>query len=348
MEVFAGLPLPHRPPHRPAARLPARDRRARQHADHGRSPTTAPAPRAARPAPRTRRSSSTTPRSRSRTAWPGSTSSAARPPSTTTRGAGPGPATRRSAAGSGRPTAAASSDPFLVHWPQGITARGEVRTQYAHIIDMVPTVLDALGIEPPATIRGVTQAPIHGVSFAHTFDDADAPTPAPHAVLRDVRPPRHLPRRLAGGLPVARARRSPRPASAVRHADHGRDAGRARRQRLGALPRRRGLRGEPRRRRRAPRQAHRADRPVVRRGRQVRRAADRRQRPGTADDRTPADHRGRGPATRSGPAPSRCRSPPRPRVLNRPHSITADTRTTPHSSSAQAPTSSPSWSRTSW
>jgi arylsulfatase len=69
-----------------------------------------------------------------------------------------------------------ASDPFLVHWPQGIEARGEIREQYAHIIDMVPTVLDALGVEPPATIRGVTQAPIHGVSFAHTFDDPAAPT----------------------------------------------------------------------------------------------------------------------------------------------------------------------------
>jgi arylsulfatase A-like enzyme len=69
-----------------------------------------------------------------------------------------------------------SSDPFLVHWPQGIQARGEIRDQYAHVIDMVPTVLDVLGAEAPATIRGVTQAPIHGVSFAHTFDDPAAPT----------------------------------------------------------------------------------------------------------------------------------------------------------------------------
>ena len=68
------------------------------------------------------------------------------------------------------------SDPFLVCWPQGIKARGEVRAQYAHIIDMVPTVLDVLGIEPPREIRGVTQSPIHGVSFAHTFDDPAAPT----------------------------------------------------------------------------------------------------------------------------------------------------------------------------
>ena len=69
-----------------------------------------------------------------------------------------------------------SSDPFLVHWPAGITAHGAVRTQYAHIIDMVPTVLDALGLQPPATVRGVTQSPIQGVSFADSFDDPAAPT----------------------------------------------------------------------------------------------------------------------------------------------------------------------------
>ncbi|MDI2124998.1 arylsulfatase [Yinghuangia seranimata] len=69
-----------------------------------------------------------------------------------------------------------ASDPFLVHWPRGIKARGEVRTQYAHLIDMVPTVLDVLGVEPPETIKGVTQSPLHGVSFAHTFDDASAPS----------------------------------------------------------------------------------------------------------------------------------------------------------------------------
>ena len=69
-----------------------------------------------------------------------------------------------------------ASDPFIVSWPRRITARGEVRTQYAHIIDMVPTVLDLLGIEPPKAIRGVTQSPLHGVSFARTLDDAAAET----------------------------------------------------------------------------------------------------------------------------------------------------------------------------
>jgi len=65
------------------------------------------------------------------------------------------------------------SDPFIVSWPSRFKARGEIRTQYAHAIDMVPTVLEALGIEPPTQIKGVTQSPIEGVSFAETFDDAD-------------------------------------------------------------------------------------------------------------------------------------------------------------------------------
>jgi arylsulfatase A-like enzyme len=67
-----------------------------------------------------------------------------------------------------------ASDPFIVSWPTRIKAKGEVRTQYAHIIDMVPTVLDLLDVRPPAAIRGITQSPMHGVSFAHTLDDAAA------------------------------------------------------------------------------------------------------------------------------------------------------------------------------
>ena len=71
-----------------------------------------------------------------------------------------------------------STDPFVLAWPAGIAARGEVRTQYAHAIDMVPTVLDALGIQPPEAIRGVPQTPLEGVSFAHTFDDAERARPS--------------------------------------------------------------------------------------------------------------------------------------------------------------------------
>ncbi len=68
------------------------------------------------------------------------------------------------------------TDPFIVHWPKGIKAKGEVRAHYAHAVDMVPTVLEAIGVTPPASINGIAQAPIEGVSFAHTFDDNRAST----------------------------------------------------------------------------------------------------------------------------------------------------------------------------
>ncbi len=69
-----------------------------------------------------------------------------------------------------------STDPFIVAWPRSIKARNEVRHQYAHAIDLMPTVLEALGIEPPDAVRGVTQSPLEGVSFAHTFDKPEAAT----------------------------------------------------------------------------------------------------------------------------------------------------------------------------
>ncbi len=66
------------------------------------------------------------------------------------------------------------TDPLIVSWPAGIRARGEVRHQYAHAIDVMPTLLDAIGIEPPTHIRSVEQSPVHGVSLAATFDDPAA------------------------------------------------------------------------------------------------------------------------------------------------------------------------------
>jgi len=68
------------------------------------------------------------------------------------------------------------ADPLVVHWPAGMGARGEVRRQYVHAIDLVPTLLDVIGIDAPAAIDGVAQSPIEGVSFAHTLDDAGAAT----------------------------------------------------------------------------------------------------------------------------------------------------------------------------
>ena len=66
------------------------------------------------------------------------------------------------------------ADPCIVHWPARIKAKGEVRGQYIHAIDVTPTILDVLGVDPPHEIRGVQQSPIQGRSFAHTFDDPSA------------------------------------------------------------------------------------------------------------------------------------------------------------------------------
>ncbi len=66
------------------------------------------------------------------------------------------------------------ADPLIVHWPRGFDAKGEIRSQYLHAIDLVPTVLECLELEPPAQIRGVTQSPIQGVSFKAALHDANA------------------------------------------------------------------------------------------------------------------------------------------------------------------------------
>ena len=67
--------------------------------------------------------------------------------------------------------------PMVIHWPKGIKAKGEVRNQYHHSVDIVPTILEACGLEMPKTYRGVEQYPLSGVSMKYTFDaKPDAPT----------------------------------------------------------------------------------------------------------------------------------------------------------------------------
>ena len=67
-----------------------------------------------------------------------------------------------------------TADPCIVSWPAGMKAKGEIREQYHHAIDLVPTVLDCLGVEAPQTIKGHVQSDFDGVSMRYSFDDAKA------------------------------------------------------------------------------------------------------------------------------------------------------------------------------
>ncbi|MFI7062485.1 arylsulfatase [Kribbella sp. NPDC050124] len=69
-----------------------------------------------------------------------------------------------------------TSDPCIISWPQGIKARGELREQYHHAIDLVPTILDVLGVEAPGTIAGHQQSHFDGISMRYSFDSASLPS----------------------------------------------------------------------------------------------------------------------------------------------------------------------------
>ena len=67
-------------------------------------------------------------------------------------------------------------DPLVISWPAGIKAKGEVRNQYHHAVDIVPTILECCGVEFPDEVLGYSQTPLPGVSMAYSFEKADAPT----------------------------------------------------------------------------------------------------------------------------------------------------------------------------
>jgi arylsulfatase len=71
------------------------------------------------------------------------------------------------------------ADACILSWPKGMKSRNEIRHQYHHAIDIVPTILAATGIESPPVVNGYTQSPIQGVSMSYSFDDAKAPTTHP-------------------------------------------------------------------------------------------------------------------------------------------------------------------------
>ncbi len=65
---------------------------------------------------------------------------------------------------------------MVIHWPKGITAKGELRSQWHHVIDITPTILEAAGLPEPKSVNGTPQTPIEGVSLAYTFADPKAPS----------------------------------------------------------------------------------------------------------------------------------------------------------------------------
>jgi arylsulfatase A-like enzyme len=66
-------------------------------------------------------------------------------------------------------------NPTIVHWPQGIKDKGEIRSQFHHVIDVAPTILEAAGLPQPLAVNGVQQRPIEGVSMLYAFNEAKAP-----------------------------------------------------------------------------------------------------------------------------------------------------------------------------
>jgi len=67
-------------------------------------------------------------------------------------------------------------DPLIISWPKGIKARGELRSQYYHCTDLMPTILEVCGVTMPEVVNGMKQQPLAGVSMVSSFDNANAPT----------------------------------------------------------------------------------------------------------------------------------------------------------------------------
>lgn len=64
---------------------------------------------------------------------------------------------------------------MIIHWPKGIKGKGEIRSQFGHLIDIAPTVYEVTGVPSPKMVNGIKQDPIEGISLAYTFNNATAP-----------------------------------------------------------------------------------------------------------------------------------------------------------------------------
>ena len=76
--------------------------------------------------------------------------------------------------GQGHATFSATRNATVIHWPKRISAKGEIRSQFQHVIDLAPTVLEAAGLPEPKVVNGMIQKPIEGASLLYTFNDAKA------------------------------------------------------------------------------------------------------------------------------------------------------------------------------
>ena len=98
---------------------------------------------------------------------------------------------------------------MVISWPGHITDVGGIRTQFHHIIDIVPTILEATGVKAPDVVNGIKQRPIEGISMAYTFDQGECHcvVEARHAVFRDVCQSRRF--ITMAGMPAPRRRLRP-------------------------------------------------------------------------------------------------------------------------------------------
>ena len=151
----------------------------------------------------------------------------------------------------------------IVHWPAGIDERGGLRTQFTHVIDVAPTILEAAGLPEPTMVNGVQQSPMEGTSMLYTFREPE--TPERHDLqyfeMFGNRGIYHK------GWSAVTKHRTP-------WVMVGGDAPAVRRRRLGALRRQHRLQPGPQPRGRAPRHARQAATALAHRGDQVQRAAD--------------------------------------------------------------------------
>ena len=93
----------------------------------------------------------------------------------------------------------------IVHWPKGIKAKGEIRTQFHHVIDVAPTVLEAPASPSDRSSTASSRRRSKGVSMAYSFDDARRPTAHETQYFEMFVQPRHLPQGLDRGHPALHA-----------------------------------------------------------------------------------------------------------------------------------------------